>query len=183
MIVAYYLSLADSGSHMFRDDSSLTKCRKCGYRLDFFAHNPSYMLRNTKYDLCATYDGQIIGSRAFKAFCENEGLSGIDFLSFDADDEHFHVILRNVVPFDAAKARTRFENLCEVCGNYESIIGVTPFLKVSAPLADGIYRSDLLFASGNEKGPAEFAAPLTREKMITARLRGIHFEGAMGLEL
>jgi hypothetical protein len=156
MLVGYYLGVAHSESRMFRDHSQLAKCQQCGYRLDFFAHNPRYRLKQDRYGLCATYDGQTIVSLRFKRFCEQQGYAGLKFLEFDDDELHFHLITQNVVPFDAVRRKTRFENLCSLCGSYESVIGVTPtFLQVNAPLQDGIYRTDLLFASGNEKSPAE----------------------------
>jgi predicted RNA-binding Zn-ribbon protein involved in translation (DUF1610 family) len=183
MVVGYYLSVADSRSRMFRDDSSLKKCPTCGYRLDFFAHNPQYGLRSADYDLCATYDGQLIGSLAFKRFCEEQNYSSIIFREFDLDEIHFHVIFENIVPFDAIRRKTRFEKLCPTCGNYESVVGAKPaYLRLSSPLVDGLYRSDLLFASGNEKGPAEFAAVCTKEKMLAAGIRGVTFHEAKGLE-
>jgi hypothetical protein len=182
VLVGYYLGVADSKSHMFRNDATLEKCPTCGYRLDFFAHNPRYRLRQDRYDLCATYDGQLVGSLAFKRFCEAEDYEGLQFLEFDTDELHFHVILENVVPFDAVRRKTRFEKLCGTCGNYESVVGVTPaYLKVKSPLADAIYRTDLLFASGNEKRPAKFVGIETKSKIEVAGLRGVYFHPAEGL--
>ncbi len=45
---------------MFSKQAALQRCSRCGFRLDFFAHNPDYLLRRSKYDLYATYDGQTI---------------------------------------------------------------------------------------------------------------------------
>jgi hypothetical protein len=183
MKVGYCFTVADSKSRMFPSDALLCKCRRCGYRLDFFAHNPQYILRQDCFDLCATYDGQLIGSLAFKRFCEDQKYSGISFLEFELDEQHFHVIVERQVPFDFERRQTRFENLCQVCGNYESIAGATPaFLRVQAPLADGIYRTDLLFASGDEKCPLHIVGIDTKAKLIEAGLRGICFENAEGLE-
>jgi hypothetical protein len=183
MVVGYYLSVADSKSYMFRDDSSLKKCPTCGYRLDFFAHNPQYTLRSAEHDLCATYDGQLIGTLAFKRFCELQNYSGVVFHEFDLDEIHFHVTFEHIVAFDTVRRKTRFEKLCPTCGNYESVVGAKPaYLKLDSSLSDGFYRSDLLFASGNEKRPAKFVATMTKEKMLAAGIKGITFHETKGLE-
>ena len=182
-IITYYVHEQDSKLRMFRDDSSLKKCPKCGYRLDFFAHNPDFVLRKSQYDVYATYDGQTIVSQAFKDFCTKENYKGLEFLEFKNDEHHYHLIISedNIVPFDAPRRKTRFEGLCNVCGNYESIIGATPaYLKIKEPLLDGIYRSDILFASGNEKSPLFFVGIQTKEKMEEAGLR-IRFSPVEGL--
>ena len=183
MIVAYSISEPDCRARMFEDDPQLKKCTGCGYRLDFFAHNPRFRLAGDKYDICATYDLQSIGSLAFKRFCEGQGYCGLRFLGFDSDEVHFHVVVEKMVPFDPVRRGTRFENLCNDCGNYESVAGATPaFLKVSTPLLDGIYRTDVLFGSGNHKAPLILVGLDTKRKMEMAGLRGLYYRPAEGLQ-
>lgn len=183
MLAGFYLSIADSDSWMFPDSIGLPRCSGCGYRRDFSAHKPRYRLRDVRKDLCATYDGQIIGSLTFKRFCEQNRYTGIRFLEFETDEIHFHVLIDNSVPFGFERRKTRFERMCVICGNYESVVGASPaFLKVGVPLADGFFRTDLLFGSGDGKSPAWLVAEHTRAKMEVAGLRGIGFVPAFGLE-
>jgi hypothetical protein len=181
-MVGYNLSGQDNDTHMFRDNSIVAKCEACGYRLDFLRTNPNYVLRGSKRDLSATYDGQTIVSKAFKEFCERNEYRGLKFAIFENDPDHFHLILTRVVKFDAAKRKTRFDKLCPECGNYESVVGATPsFLLVSDPLKDGFYRTDLLFGSGNEKHPLELVGTATKAKLEAAKLKGLEFKPAYGI--
>src|SRR6266446_13227 len=175
-IVGYKIGGQDNDTHMFRDDSSLRKCEGCGYRLDFSATNPQYCLNKCSDDISATYDGQTIVSRAFKDFCERNEYQGIKFAVFENDPNHFHLVVLREVKFDAERRKTRFENLCPQCGNYESIVGAKPaYLLISEPLDSGFYRSDLLFASGNEKHPLTLIGNETKAKLEAAKLKGLEF--------
>lgn len=182
-IVGYRLSYQFNGTDMFRDNSSLPKCNGCGYRLDFSPTNPKYVLRGTKRDISATYDGQTIVSKAFKEFCERNKYSGLEFRPFENDPSHFHFIVNRQVKFDAKRRGVRFENLCPQCGNYESVVGGKPaYLIIAEPLVDGFFRSDLLFASGNEKHPLTLVGIETKTKLKAAKLRGLEFSPAYGIE-
>ena len=181
--VGYKLGGQDNDTYMFRDDSCLPKCNGCGYRLDFSPTNPKYVLRKGKDDVSHTYDGQTIVSKAFKEHCERNGYRGIRFGAFENDPNHFHLILTQIVKFDAIRRKVRFENLCPQCGNYESVVGARPaYLLVDKALDDGFYRSDLLFASGNEKHPLTLVGIQTRAKLKVSGLRGLEFSPAFGIE-
>ena len=63
------------------------------------------------------------------------------------------------------------------------MVGATPaFLKVEMPLADGFYRSDPLFASGNEKQPLIVVGVGTKRKLEAARLMGLEFKPTYGMD-
>src|SRR5271168_4733735 len=93
----------DSKSFMFRDDSSLKKCSGCGFRIDFFAHNDSYRLEKSEYDMYSTYDGQTIVSDRFREFCKRNNYKELEFLPFDNDPLHYHLLPKRTVPFDAKR--------------------------------------------------------------------------------
>jgi hypothetical protein len=195
-LAGYELDGHDNDTYMVVEDfpksrnpDSPRHCPRCGYRLDFFPHNPAYRLgrrRRLAYplgregvyrraDLTATYDGQTIVTQAFKHFCQAQGYAGVEFLAFDNDRQHFHLLVSPVVAFDTERASTYFENRCEVCGNYESVVRPGSTLRAERPLGDGLYRSELLYASGNAKHPVLVVGVATREKMILAGLRGLEF--------
>jgi len=202
-LVGYSLSYHDNDTYMFdlkKFDPDLSHCTKCGYRLDFEPTNPKYKLgrpskdsadclypaarKAYKYDLSCTYDGQTIVNTAFKTFCEKNGCAkDFFFKGFEKDKDHFHLIAKKKIKFDAERRKTRFEKLCSECGNYESIIGATPaFLLVPKPLKDGFYRSDLIFGSGNEKHPLLLVGIETRELLKASKFKGMDFEPAYGLD-
>ncbi len=179
MIIGYQLGGYDNGTVMFEKDcAALEKCPACGYRIDFFAHNPLYrQARKRRSDLLCTYDGAEIVTQNFKAFCLENSYQGVNFLEFRNDPDHFHLQTERIVPFDAKRRGTRFISYCPFCENYESIIGANPdYLKVQRPLQDGIYRTDLLFGPKNAKSPLLLVGCETKAKMESANLKGLLFE-------
>jgi hypothetical protein len=182
-LVGHTLEAQDNDTYMYEDgDPSLEKCTKCGYRVDFLLTNPDYVLRKRSRDLSATYDGQFIVSKRFKDFAEQEGYRGASFVPFRNDPEHFHLIAKPIVVFDAERRKTRFEKKCDVCGNFESVVGAYPaYLRVDEPLADDFFRTDLVFASGNEKSPIIVVGEATKRKLQQLDLKGLEFGPAYGL--
>jgi hypothetical protein len=178
-----------------KKDVSLERCSHCGYRLNFFPTNPNYVLKGKfkpvynadltvteKTSYSCTYDGQRIVSQAFKEYCVKQGYQGLQFVEFPKDPFHFHLIVTNQVIFDAERRKTAFDKLCPVCGNYESVIGANPaYLKITEPLPDGFYRTDLLFASGDEKSPLIIVGIETADKLKDAKLKGVDFRPVYGL--
>ncbi len=185
VVVGYTMFGPDNDTHMFKGDTKagFRKCEKCGYRVAPIVTNPAYVPRKTRHDLTSTYDGQWIVTEAFKSLCEREGYPGLDFLPFENDARHFHLVPRRQVKFDSARRKTRFERLCKTCNRYESVVGATPaYLRRRGPLPAGVFRSDLAFASGDEKSPLLLVGEGTRDKIVAARLEGIVFEPAFGLD-
>jgi len=197
-VVGYVLFGHHNNTYMFEPgEPALPKCLGCGYRVDFFPHNPNYVFKKTfkpvsmedviiskkTTALSATYDGQWIVSKEFKKFCLQQGYKGLKFERFPEDTEHFQLIILPQVKFDVVRRETRFLNRCHVCGNYAEVIGATPaFLQVSEPLADGFYSSDLLFGSGDGKHPLIIVGMETKAKLTAAKFKGLDFEPAYGLE-
>jgi hypothetical protein len=177
-----------------RDDMTISRCPRCGYRLDFFLTNPDFALKKRykpiymkeavtiKTALSVTYDSQVIVSIHFKEFCEQQGYEGLKFIELPKDPWHFHLIVENIIKLDTKRAHTKFENLCPVCGNYESAYGELDYYDVTEPLADGFYRSDILLGNGDSKGPILLLGVETRKKFKEAALKGIAFDAAYGKE-
>jgi hypothetical protein len=181
--VGYTLGGQDNDTYMFSKNDAVPKCNGCGFRLDFFRTNPAYRLANYREDISHTYDGQTIVSKAFRDFYLNNGYHGARFAAFENDSNHFHLKIDEVVSFDAVRRKTRFENLCPQCGNYESVVGATPaYLLVDHILKDGFFRSDLLFASGNEKHPITVVGVETKAKLKVSGLRGLEFSPVFGMD-
>jgi len=194
-VVGYTLSVPDNGTFMSREKSESKRCDACGYLVNFLAHNPNYESRKrerdykldgyvkTGADISSTYDLHYIVSDRFRDFCVREGYEGLVFQDFIKDRTHFHFTVEKIVKFDAVRRDTVFERICKVCKNYESVVGATPtYLLRSSALADGFYRTDLLFGSGDRKSPAILVGAETKAKLQAAKLKGLKFLPAYGIE-
>lgn len=166
-----------------RDSDIPSTCPTCGWRLDFQAHNPKYKLRSTKRDISATYDGQLIVSKQFRDFCQQEGINGARFLPFINDENHFHLVVDRIVPFVVSEQSPKFYKYCSTCKIYGDIILASKvYISTTVPLLDGFYRTDLVFASGNEKHPLVLVGTDTKSKLKAVGLKGLEFEPAFGIE-
>lgn len=195
-VVGYTLDGHDNGTYMYEPgDKALPTCPRCGYRLDFFPTNPDYALKkrfkpltgqptvSKETALSSTYDHQDIVSLSFKDFCLQQGYLDLNFIEFPKDPHHFHLMIANQVKFDSERRGTRFLELCPTCGNYDGIIGASHApLQVTEPLADGFYRTDLLFGSGDRKSPLIIVGTETKAKLKAMKFRGLIFEPAYGLD-
>lgn len=180
-IIGSQLSGQDNGTFMFNDPDTPSRCEDCGWWLDQQATNSNYIAKKGKRDIGYTYDGQIIVSSMFRAFCLSQGYDGIEFRPFLWYPEHFHFVVEHQVAFDAETVGTRFEKRCASCGQWESIVGTYPCtLKQSEALSDGFHRTDLMFASNNEKHPLVLVGLETRDKLKAAGLRGLEFSPVVG---
>ncbi len=179
--VGYALSAQDNDTYMFGPDDPVERCGTCHYRRDLSAYNPRYKLKSYRRDLSATYDGFWIVTDRFRDFCTGQGYRDISFEEFAEDKRHFNFMPLTVVKFDAVSRMTSFEKLCPECGSYESVTGAYPaYVLLSEPLADGFYRSDLLFASGDEKHPIIFVGAETKDKLAKSGLKGLEFSPLYG---
>lgn len=195
-IVGYVLGGHDNGTYMYEPgDKAISLCPRCGFRLDFFPTNPDYALKkrfkpvtgqptvSKETALSSTYDGQLIVSQGFKDFCLQQGYAGLNFIEFPKDPQHFQLIVINQVKFDSERRGTRFLGLCPICGNYDAVIGASHApLQLAEPLADGFYRTDLLFASGDGKHPLIIVGTKTTSKLKAMKFKGLIFEPAYGLD-
>lgn len=136
--------------------SGLHRCETCGELLDKWNELLTGLkIKRRKYDIASTYDGVTVVSQRFKDFVEVESLSGLVFQQLPDDPKFYAIQAEPVVKFDAERRGTMFENRCPVCGRYEEVIGATPvYLKEGETLpVRGFARTDLEFASGDEKHP------------------------------
>lgn len=196
-VAGYTLSGHYNNTEMFeRKDANCPTCYYCGYRLDFFPHNPNYVFRKTYKPVYAegvevlkkttalamTYDGQIIVSKAFRKFCIQQNYQELSFLGFLHDREHFHLIVMPQLEVDTQRSNLRFENLCLVCQNYEWVGPSPQYLRVKCPLADGFYRSDLFLGSPHGRHPLIVVGVDTKLKLDALELKGLIFKPVYGLD-
>lgn len=187
MIVAYQCSVHADGTHMLGNETYRlprsagfhdwrfgkdgvphpATCPTCGRKTDPEFVNPKFKAKRRTWDISATYDGYKVVSKRFREFSEKHGWEGMTFVPLPADKDFFVLRLSRVLPFDAKRRRTRFEDPCPACGAFYNVIGANPvYLRgVTEPIQEGFFRSDLEFASGPEQGPLILVGIATAEKL------------------
>jgi hypothetical protein len=159
--------------------TSPRRCPKCGELLDKWTE-PLFGLTITKrrLDFSATYDGIDIASARFRQVYTKNRLTGLVLTALPDDSEFFHVQAKQVVRFDAGRVGTEFHNQCSRCGRYESVIGADPVLLMAGNRipSRGFVRTDLEFASSDEKAPLLLCGVKAAEILKAARLKGLSLE-------
>lgn len=179
MIIGYCLYGQDNDSWMLENGEppQELKCQKCGLLIDFDYSNPFYRIKRKTYDYSHPYDIGNIVSAKFKEFCIREGYKDIVFKEFERSLGFFQFYASKVLKFDIDRSGTSLSKYCEVCKNYEEVIGSTPsFLSNQAVLDEGFYRTDLLFGSRNAKNPIIIIDPLTHQKIKREKIKGLFFK-------
>ena len=129
------------------------------------------------YDVASTYDNHSIVSLKFKEFCERVRIKDLDFVKVNESPPLYDLRPRLVLPFDAARRETLFENYCRTCDQYESVVGAVPvFLKgITGPIDNGIYRTNIEFGSGRAKTPMIIVGVKTKERMQLEKFKGAEY--------
>lgn len=175
IILCYAISGYDNDSHMtgsceklFAELTDIPKCSKCGYRTDYRYTNKDFVLKRKTLDFSSTYDGITIVSLKFKEFCLRNGYNNLNFIKLPKSPNFFQFYVDgNYIEYNAGLK----ENYCDLCGQYESVcVPMINLEKITEPLQDGFYQSDLWFASGNEKSPIIIIAPETYAKLKTEKM-------------
>jgi hypothetical protein len=163
-------------------DSSRTRhrtlCPKCHRKLDPSWINPSFRVRNRRRDIAATYDGYTLVSDNFRAAWRQWGHPGAVFLDLPNDPKYQALQSNQIVPFDSEWRGTRFEDYCETCREYATVVGATPArLKgIKTPLPPGLYRTDISFACGIEQHPLLIVDTLSYSLLRSKKLVGLEFK-------
>lgn len=170
-MTSYALFAADCDIYYYDEANPDLFCTACGSFTGKERYYPSQLkISKLKGDICYSYDGQLLLSKKAKEFLEKASTSDISFQLVNTSPEVFVLSVESAVTFDVEKRKTRFEGMCESCGNYETIVGSTPpFLKVGEIVnPTEIYITDIQFGSGKEKSPlyivgSELAKKLKKE--------------------
>jgi len=169
----------DNNSHMcatadkvFENMPGLETCLSCGFKIDFTYINKDFNLRKKVNDLSFTYDGYCIVSLKFKEACNRHNIAGADFIALPKENGYFFFRPNRIIEFDHQKRKTRFENMCEECGNYESVTGNKPAY-IKGNLTAGFFRTDILFGSGNEKSPLIIVSEQIKYILEQEKIKGV----------
>jgi hypothetical protein len=201
-IIGYQLSLPYNNTIMDEQQKQITPlCPNCGYVLNDFQHRPEYNTKQRlpgltphRYDIASTLDHRIIVSREFRDFCEQSGYDGLEYFGLNNDLLHFQLGLTRILYLDRCRSEIEFGELCPLCHRYDAIgagrksytvwgskSGSLVF-KLSEPILDGFFRTDLSFGHANKWSPEIIIGIETRVKLKKAGLTGIHTCPAFGVE-
>lgn len=177
-ILAMRLVAPDNRSHMCCSadevfDQRVKTCPICGFRTDYRFVSDSVELTDSSNDISYTYDGYCVVSDRCR-----ELLSGVpvkpEFLPLTSAPG-FSVVFPQAVA-DIDRSLLRFEDRCTSCGEFRSVIGQVALSKdINHPLQRGVYRSDVMLGSQNEKGFIEIVSIDVAEELSNAGLSGLSF--------
>jgi hypothetical protein len=175
--IGYVVEGHDGDIYFFYGRSNVRRCSNCGELLDKWNEKLELKkLPKNRYDVSASYDGVLVVSSKFKEVYDKSGMTGLHFVPVGL--EHFAIKSDSFVAFDTARRKTRFENRCNVCGNWKDIVGATPvFLKEGAVIpSNGFVRTDIEFASGDEKSALLLCGEQAAMTLKKAKLKGMDLE-------
>ena len=168
----------DNGSHAFFGRNDLTRCDTCGELLDKWRESlVGLRIKKRKLDISSTYDGVDVVSKRFIEVCQNADLRGLSFTALPDDPEFFQLTASACVEMDLEKSTIRFIDRCTTCGRWESVVGPLIVLKEGATIPERAFvRSDIEFASGDEKSPLILCDHETGTILREAKLKGLCLE-------
>jgi hypothetical protein len=92
----------------------------------------------------------------------------------------YQLVVNDYAIFDKERRKTRFLEMCSVCGQYYEVIGANPvFLKGFSVAGKDIYRTDLKFGTGCRKNWSLICSERVLEALKKQKLRGLYYEPAI----
>jgi len=148
-------------------------CPTCGRKVDRNFVSAAFKVKKRRRDITATYDGYALVSQRFFDLCnENEWGSG-QFVPLPADRKFYWLKPSRLLEFEGKRSAQ-----CPTCLGFCSLTRPAPvFLdRLSSPLLEGFYRSDLEFGSGPEQSFVIVASYSLGLKLRAAKLVGLDLE-------
>lgn len=176
MLVAFMLSSQKPARFEFYDGApDSVFCKRCGDIVDRDYAPSNLNAEIMLVDMVYTRDGHLIISQKFKELVQRSAIPGVDLIRVNQTPPLYDFQPRLIIPYDVACHPPRFENCCECCGIFESVIGprYSCLEGVDEPIEQGIYRTDLEFASGREKHPIIIVGVQTAPLFKREKLRGL----------
>lgn len=168
----------DNDRYAFRERRDVVRCGACGALTDKWGDQQTIAVddpTSIPKDISTTYDGVVIVSPRFRKVVEEAGLTGLAFGELGGG----YAVLRATrrVAFDSNGRKTRFENQCRECGNYQSVVGATPAFLMPPVEVDPkeFVWTDIEFGSGDEKSPLLLCGDEAAKVLRKAKLKGLDF--------
>jgi hypothetical protein len=174
----------DNDRYAFRDRAGVGRCEQCTQIIDKWSEHQPFSVDEPAaiaMDISSTYDGVDVVSPRFRRVIHDAGLTGLTFQ--EIGDGYAVVRATRRVRFDAEARMTRFENQCERCGSYETVVGATPAFLIP-PVDVGpneFVWTDIEFGSGDEKSPLLICGENAARALRKAKLKGLDFADVRGL--
>lgn len=168
-------NMCGSSDRLFDEVVGIPICTDCGYKTDLYFVNPAFRVKRRVYDLSATYDGYTIASIKFAEACKRFNLEDVEFIRLPSDPDYFLLKPTTITKFDSTARKTRFSDLCSLCGFYKSVAGATPAFLLSEPITD-LSGTDVVFGSGNSRSRMLIATERARKVLIAEKLKGLEFQ-------
>jgi hypothetical protein len=175
MKLGYALIFPDNKETMFADIPK----EECWKFSNIYSINKIDPLKkiNSKKNLSATYDGFVIVTDVFKAFCEQHGYPGLQFVPLPASPGKYWFKLEQVLEFDVNARGTKFVNYDETCQGYEEIVGATPACLVEKKeIGEGFFRSDVCFGGREGKWPVYMIGEKTMQLLKKSGFKELVFK-------
>jgi hypothetical protein len=149
-VTGYSIHAADNDSYYYEFGQEVPACHVCGLVTRFDWLNPAFHLERKQYDVSFTWDLAPIVSQRFVDFASV--YPGARFLLLPSAPGFGLLIVDPVVPFDAARRGTTFEDRCSACWRFGQVAGADPvYLKAGTILPKGFSRTDIEFGSTRER--------------------------------
>lgn len=180
----YLISATDNDYSYYEDAPESLFCPNCNSYLGEDGFFPKTLkISKLKKDFSFTNDNHLLLSEKAVEFFKKYKIKNITFKLVNSKPKLFVPIIENVIQFNVKKRKTRFEKLCKLCGNYESIVGLTPIF-LHRPIINNelcIFKTDISFGSGREKSPVIIAgeklAKLLKKEFKEIDLHKANIEG------
>ena len=168
----------DNDIHFFEGRKDVRRCGSCGLLLAKWKEDLSAVAMPAilRLDLSTSRDGIVVVSKRFRSLYDSTGMSGLLFTAVGRGG--FVVQATRIVEFDAERRGTRFIHQCDVCGQFESVVGAAPVFLIGGVAVPEMEfaRTDLEFGSMDEKTPMLVCGDEVARILRQANLKGIDLE-------
>ena len=165
----------DNGLYFFHGRTDVSRCESCNALIRKWKEDLSVVpvRKKIRFDVSCSYDGVKVVSPKFREVYEENKMFGLKFT--ELSNGYCAIMPERIVKFDAVTRKSRFENQCATCGNYESVVGAKPAFLVRPVNIEPLefVRTDLEFASNDEKGPLIICGEAAGEILAISHLAGI----------
>ena len=147
---------ADCNAHFYEDAPADLFCSGCGSYVAEQQYIPKHLnIKKLKKNIASTYDNRLLLSKLARDFFVNHASSKLTFHLVNSNPEFYIMDTDEVVAFNIVKRGTRFVDYCEICGEYESVVGATPiFIGETEQIEPySVAKTDVSFGSSKEKAP------------------------------
>ncbi len=177
--IAYTMGVHDCDAYFYteKDDANGAFCTRCGSLIEGYEFSPRNIgKRQFRGDWGTTYDGQYLITDHARKFLSKHKIK-FHVVQANLKPKLYALFLDEVFKFDYKATGTRFVDYCEACRQYKSVVGALPCEFTFPPSFDPmkLYRSDLRFGTGREKGYV-IAAGAHLKTLLEKEFQELYFE-------